>query len=366
MPAFSRLVVRPVAKSLLVALVGLPLAGCQDVVTDEPQATVSNVKVTEGPAAKNDDAALRERLDKVIAFTEDRHLNPAVNNAWQILHGVLAYGYDMKMDVGGKPVPGLQWILDGGEFGGWTLVKGDKGVRSVMDPGTKVGQGHEDQWLGYLSQAGVKPETPIVIKGEKYKVEDLIEQAKWDVRDGMEATWTLMALGTFLPIDAKWQNREGQEWTLEKIVGWEAGQELGSSACGGSHRLYALSMALRRYKQDGNTPTGGWLAAEKKINDSIAKAKEFQQPDGGFSTNFFERAAGASDIAIRINTTGHTLEFLTLALSDEQLAEPWMNRAVSFLCSRLELTKDKEVECGGLYHAAHGLKIYRDRRFGGK
>jgi hypothetical protein len=353
---------RPALGSSAIVASALLLGGCQDVV-DEPIAK-AKVTVSDQATAVADENALRDRLDRVIAFTRDRHLNPSVNNAWQIMHGVLAYGYDMQMNIDGKVMPGLQWILDDGKFGGWNLVPAEKGVRSVMDPGTKIGQGHEDQWLGYLSQAKVSPETPIVIKGQKFKVSDLIEQSKWDVRDGMEATWTLMALATLIPLDSKWTAKDGNEWTIERIVGMEAAQDLTHSACGGSHRLYGLSIALDRFRREGGKVAGGWLAAEQKINDSIAKAKAFQQPDGGFSANFFTRAATDADIGNRINSTGHTLEFLAVALSDKELAEPWMVRAVEFLCSRLEMTKDREVECGGLYHAAHGLQIYRQRRFG--
>ncbi len=46
---------------------------------------------------------------------------------------------------------------------------------------------------------------------------------------------------------------------------------------------------------------------------------------------------------------------------DERLAEPWVGRAVERLVSLMEQTADLDVECGGLYHAAHGLALYRHR-----
>jgi hypothetical protein len=58
------------------------------------------------------------------------------------------------------------------------------------------------------------------------------------------------------------------------------------------------------------------------------------------------------------------LEFLTVALSDEQLVEPWVTRAVVKLLTVLEATEGMELDCGGLYHAMHGLEIYRIRRWG--
>jgi hypothetical protein len=54
-------------------------------------------------------------------------------------------------------------------------------------------------------------------------------------------------------------------------------------------------------------------------------------------------------------------EVLALALDDERLAEPWVARAAERLVSLMEQTADLDVECGGLYHAAHGLALYRHR-----
>jgi hypothetical protein len=38
-----------------------------------------------------------------------------------------------------------------------------------------------------------------------------------------------------------------------------------------------------------------------------------------------------------------------------------MTRAADRLVTLLEQTSDVDVECGALYHAAHGLRLYSDR-----
>jgi hypothetical protein len=96
----------------------------------------------------------------------------------------------------------------------------------------------------------------------------------------------------------------------------------------------------------------------------VQKAKEHQQQDGSFSTGFFVRSATVPEISGVIHANGHTLEFLCWALTDAQLKEPWVSRAVDNLLGQLEVTKDVPVECGALYHAARGLQLYRGRRFG--
>jgi hypothetical protein len=63
----------------------------------------------------------------------------------------------------------------------------------------------------------------------------------------------------------------------------------------------------------------------------------------------------------RLGATGHVFEVLALALADDRLQEPWVRRAADRLVTLLEQTADLDVECGGLYHAAHGLSLYRRR-----
>lgn len=351
-------------------LLGLPLgwaglSGCDNAsATSSPLSTAPAAKSTALPS----DEQLKTRLDAVIDELKRRRLNPKVNNAWQIVHGVLAYGYDLQLVVDGKPViQGLEWILNGGEFRGWVFTPGEKGLESPLDPGSKVGSGHEDQWVGYLSQCRAPLDTPLIVGKTTYKVRDLLTQAEWDCRDGMEATWTLMALSTYMPPEHSWVAKDGSKWNISRLVAMETPRQisdLGEAACGGSHRLYGLVVAVNRRLRSGGPLDGGWGAAKIIIDESIAAAKQYQQPDGSFSTNYFQRSASAADIAVRLNTTGHTFEFLALALPDDELSKPWMVRACVSLLKMFEMTKDLDQECGGLYHAAHGLRIYRARRFG--
>ena len=309
------------------------------------------------------DEVLRTRLDEVIALTGRRHMSPQVNNAWQIIHGMLAYGYDLKLNDNGKLVPGIEWLFDGGEMRGWQLVPGEKGLKDVEEPGSKSGEGHDDQWLGYFAQCGVPLDAKIKVRGQEFTVNDLVTQAQWDVREGMEATWTLMAFSVYLPLESKWKARDGSEWSIERLLEMECEQDLAGSTCGGTHRMYGIASTVNRHLEEGGTLTGVWQTADEKIKKAIADAREYQQPDGGFSTNYFQRSSSSPDIGLRINTTGHVLEFICLAVTDAELRQLWVARAADYLCELLEQTADVPVECGGLYHAVHGLMLYRLRRF---
>lgn len=340
----------------------LALAGCAGGSATGPAVEV-DATATGAPSAP-DPETLRREIDEALDFTLARHMNTQDHAAWQIVHGVLAYGRDLNIVAEGNTVSALDYALAGGYIRGWNMRPGDKGLESLLESGSKEGQGHEDQWLGYLSQVGLPMTQPISVRGKTYTIADLIRQAEWDVYDGMEATWTLMAFSTYVPLDYHWKSKDGSQWNMERLVGMEAAQDLRESACGGAHRLYGLTCAVNRYAKEGKPLRGGWQAADERIQESIRAAKAYQQPDGALSTDWFFKAAASPEIALRISTTGHVLEFLVLAMTDAEVREPWVARAAARLCDMLRQTRELPVECGALYHAAHGLYLYRLRMYG--
>ena len=165
MNPICRIEVRLAGLALLVVAVA---NGCD--ATDKSQALAGSSVAAAAPLPS--DSQLEAELDQVIDFTRERHLSPQVNNAWQIVHGVLCYGNELKLNNNGKLVPAVDFILGGGQFKGWNLQPAEKGLTSVMDPGTKVGEGHKDQWIGYMSQAGVSLDHPILAGTRTFTVRD--------------------------------------------------------------------------------------------------------------------------------------------------------------------------------------------------
>lgn len=349
-------------------LVAAALSGCLPGHVDQPEPAAASA------SAPVDRAALCRRIDAVLAHARDgRLLDGRVHGAWQVVHGILAFGPDFQLATERGRQPALAYLLGGGPLTGWKLRLGSQGVAALVEEGSTMGQGHPDQWLGYLAQCGVGGpdgrlvggiplDTPLAVGGRAMTVADLLAQARHDIRNGQEATWTLMALAAWLPPDTSWIAGDGARWTTARVVAMEAAADIPSAACGGAHRLYGLAVAVDAQRRaSGGPPRGAWAEAARVVEASIDDARRFQQPDGSFAVRPFERPGTSPDVFARLSATGHAFEVLAVALDDERLLEPWVVRAAERLVSFLEQTADLDVECGGLYHAAHGLAIYRQR-----
>lgn len=316
---------------------------------------------------------LQPLVESTIEYNlRNRILRADRNAAWQVIHGAVAFGSDLPLQVDGQVVPALEYLFAGGELPGWDLRAGDVipatkrvGIRTSVEEGSFTGQGHVDQFLGYLSQVEIPLTTPLQVNGKEFLLEDLARQAQRDICQNpyREYSWTLIAMCNYFPNDSQWQGTDGNMWSLESFVSFEAEQDLGNSACGGMHRLMGLAHAVRCREKTGGRMEGGWLKAKQVVQASIDKAKRFQNSDGSFSTRYTVRPGNSADLSTCLSATGHTLEFLAYALNSDELSEPWVENGVVKLCQMLELVKDDDLECGGIYHALAGLKLYARKRF---
>jgi hypothetical protein len=234
-----------------------------------------------------------------------------------------------------------------------------------VESGSFIGQGHSDQWLGYFSQIPLPLDRAVTVEGQKLTLLDWARQAQYDVPNNpyLEYSWTLIALTNFFPNEKSWVASDGKSWTLEPLVRFEAQQDLSDSACGGMHRLMGLAHAVRYRNRLQEPMDQGWGLAKSVVENAIDSARKFQSSDGSFSTNYTSRPGTSADLSSTISATGHTLEFLSYALSSSELEKPWMERAVLRLCAMLKASEKLDMECGGTYHALAGLNLYHKRRF---
>ena len=265
----------------------------------------------------------------------------------------------------------VSYLQKGGEVRGFLVQPGRlldestgrRGMMAIMQPGTKAGQGHADQWLAILAQANLKLEDTIQYGSDTYSMSDFVEQVKWDVPRNIdnEYSWTLIGLTHYFGTNETWEAVDGETWSIKRLVELETEYALGDGPCGGTHRLIGLAMTLNKRRAEGLPITGSWAEAQAIVENGVVSARQFQNSDGSFSTNYVSRGGTSADLAQNLGTTGHLVEFLAIALPAAELKRPWVEASVVSLCDIFDKTRDLPLECGALYHAAHGLVLYRNR-----
>jgi hypothetical protein len=363
--------IRPIGFASLFWFVTAGLVGCNSPLNS---AATSDPLVTSDEGALPSDDEILKQIDEALDYTyEHRRLSVNEQAAWQIVHGALAFKREFQVSDGTKDVSAVDYILGGGKMKGLDLRKGDLldeaagryGIKTVVAE-DKQGQGHTDQWLGYLSDCKLPLDEPIVVEGEQHTIADYIDQAKRDVHLNpiREYSWTVMALTAYYPTDYTWTAGDGSQWSIAKLVDEELQHSLDQSPCGGTHRMTALTMAYNRHVAAGGKVEGTWKKLDDKIRECVENSHKFQNPDGSLSSNYFLRPGKSADLAVAMGSAGHTMEFLATALDKEELQQPWVKRAVLDVCKLFRKTKPVDVECGALFHAAHGLVLYREKVFG--
>ncbi|MEX0979018.1 MAG: ADP-ribosylation factor-directed GTPase activating protein isoform b, partial [Pirellulales bacterium] len=191
----------------------------------------------------------------------------------------------------------------------------------------------------------------------------LIEREKETCVAGEELTFKLIALMHYLDSDATWNTPDGQEWSIQRLVREELKAPIRGAACGGTHRLMGFSYAVNKRIARGKPIVGEFRRAQVFIQDYHRYTFSLQNPDGSFSTAWFERKGNDPSIDRRLKTSGHILEWIGFSLSDSELRDPRMIKAVDYL-STILLENDKHTwEIGPLGHGLHALSIYNERVF---
>ncbi len=282
---------------------------------------------------------------------------------WSIMHGLIAYGPRSLTLVNGQPVNCVEYLCANGAGDGMQILYLENGkLKTRLGPGV---QGHEGQLLAILAQAGTPADQPLTVDGQQFTLQDLIEYEMRGCRSGTELTFKLIALAHYLEPDAIWQNDDGETWTMERLIREELAEPLIAGACGGTHRLMALSFAVQQRVKRDLPLEGEWYRADAYVSavQGIVFNK-YQNSDGSFSTLFFKARENHPDLNRRAYATGHIVEWLAYSLPEERLHDQRMTAAVDFLLDLMLTAPDHKVDVGPRGHALHALQLYERRAFG--
>jgi hypothetical protein len=312
---------------------------------------------------------LRNRIEAAIKNVRDSDLLTK-HGFWTVFHGILGLGPKTELldPATNKRVNAIDYICQGGTVRGMEFIPTEFGL-DVMTATTPdmifVGQGHQDQFIAEMTQWGMPADKKFRVLGKEYTFRDFVNNSRMraSLKGGQELSWTILVLGQYvsLDLDTPWKNKDGEELTFRKLLEYELDASMDKAACGGTHRLFDLAWVEHLHRKRGGKTEGIW----KRVADNTAHyqdvAKKLQNTDGSFSSEFFKERGWTADPQRRINTTGHTFEWLALTLPDSRLREPWVEEAANALTKMILDLRGDPMEGGTLYHAAHGLIIYHAR-----
>ena len=303
------------------------------------------------------------QLDLAIDVSSRRFLTANVHSPWQIFHGLLALKQGFHLTLGEGKVNAIQWIATSEpRFDNQPLLlKTPHGGKFHPFTRPYAFEGHPAQFLALLSQSDLPVGYAFKVGPDQITIGDIINNTKKEVNSREEVTWVLWALQHYLKPDAQWLNQFNEPWSIERLVQIETSLPVVRAPCGGNHRLFALTRTRDKHLKHGGQLTGIWAQADHKIRQHIEIARSLQNSDGSFAAKFYEAPGFSTDLNTRFNTTGHTMEFLSIALPNERLHEPWVRSAVFVLCNDLVENRQRNIDCGPLYHTLNALIIYRER-----
>jgi len=328
-----------------------------------PSSQASAIKQTAGKFEHLENQDMPQLVNNAIAINSRRYLIADVHTPWQIMHGLLALRGEYKIKVDGKKVSALNWLTGRRFYKGLPIIEHTQyGGRFHPFTEPKDFEGHPNQFLAIATMSELPVDFSFgTTAGGQVTIQDMINNAKADVNDREEITWTLWALARYLPVDSEWYSRTGEPWSIERLVQIQTYANPDEAACGGTHGLFALSLARNSYLATGKPLRGIWLEADQKIKRFIAKAKSLQNEDGSFSTEYFKGPGKSADFGKRVATSGHILEFLMVAAHDDQLNQAWLQKSIAAVADDLVVNRSAEADCGPLFHAVHALVLYRQR-----
>jgi hypothetical protein len=306
----------------------------------------------------------RYRIEAAVQNVRERDLL-TTNGFWTVFHGILGLGPGVKLvnPLTREKFNALDYICKGGKLEGLRFLPTEWGLDvETTGPGGR-GQGHQDYFIAEMAVWGMEPSRKFRVFGKEYTFQDFLNHTKMraSVTMNQELSWAIVVIGRYFGTDLEWTNGYGEELRFEDLVRYELDATISEAPCGGTHRLGGLTYVYFLHLEHGGKTEGVW----KEVADKIAKyrdlAKKYQNGDGSFSTDFFNGPGDIEDKQRRIYTTGHTLEWLALTLSDEELKQQWMQDAANALALMILEQQGQPIEGGALYHATHGLLIYYAR-----
>ncbi len=220
-----------------------------------------------------------------------------------------------------------------------------------------------------LAMSRVQQSYPARAGHQTRNIADLVESEKLACRSGDDMSLKLIGLSYYVD-EPEWKNDLGETWSIERMLKEEMSQPVVNAAEGGLNRLMGLSYAVARREKQDKTLDGQFLRAQNFVSEFQKFALQLQNSDGSWGPSFLAARSTSNDPATQLRATGRVLEWMAMSLSDKQLEDAQVIKAVEYVANMLSTQRYQwnapslsTREIAALGHALHGLAVYDERVF---
>ena len=319
-------------------------------------------------AATVDFSTMASNVKAALLKVQGRNLNSRDHTPWTINSALFALGKNLDISVieSGKTLKAAEYLCTEARYANQRIYRTLNGFPALPTRDISYGmtesfkiQDHVDQFLSVLGEVGI-PATQQIIgdDGTTYTVADLERASEKGFRPSQELGWSLISLAVYNGLDKPFTNDQGQTYTISDILTLAIQRDTSMEARWGAHHLYAMAYLLQMRMNAGGTFDAPWVNSRSYLDRHVRLGRQYQQADGAFSGNMFSGSSYPATPDDLLETTGHMMLWLNVALNPDQLREDWIVRAVNRLAVEI-INKDFAMFGeSGIYMSAHALRQY--------
>ncbi|MDR3196713.1 MAG: hypothetical protein LBU34_02490 [Planctomycetaceae bacterium] len=327
-------------------------------------------------------ALLKKSIRTTLAANTKRALTTQNNTPGDVLLMALPYGADAKVyqpallaDPRDKTAPKGSYIYSIGTLcwnypcSGKTLLRSD-GKRVYA----RVGAGFQRRpasFLALLAMSNIMPNYELKVNSGNYSIGHLIASEKAAVSKGSNMSMALVGLSFYGEAGEHWKNEMGETWTIERMVTEELNRSIDQGSSDVTDWLLGLTAAVKLYEEESKAIRGPMALAKRQLGTYHDFVLSVQNDQYLWHPKFFLFKGTTPDVYETLYSSGHILRWLLLSLSDKELKDPRVTRAVTSLLSHINripanvvagTMTDRQLEALAL--SLHALSIYNQRVFG--
>lgn len=246
----------------------------------------------------------------------------------------------------------------------------DNGVYVKWGRESNAASVHHDHLLACLTEAGLPLSQPVFTPNRQgLTFRDVLRQALHDFRyDERETEWSVMAFGLWLaPVTKSWRLTDGREMSFDMLAQrlLRGHKKIGS--CGGTHRLYSLTVLLRldeQYDILSDDVQKSVFQHLETVRD-ILKVSQFEDGHWPYNWSAGEDAVKKSDASIpifrHVIATGHHLEWLSIAPESLHPPREQLRKAAAWVIERTVAMSETEMLDNYTFfsHVGNSLAMWR-------